>query len=296
MIKTAVIGYGNVGRAAAEAVLAAPDLTLVGVVRHSGGGLPGLSGVAVADSVENLPQKPQVAILALPSRMVPEAAVKVLRKGISTVDSFDIHTDVAAARARLDRVAKENGVSAVLSAGWDPGLDSAVRALLEAAAPRGITYTDFGPGMSMGHTVAVKAIPGVRDALSLTIPLGTGLHRRMVYVELLPGAELAKVEEAIRADPYFLHDETHVIQVDRVADLLDRGHGVHLSRKGVSGQRDSQRFSFDMAIDNPALTGQMMASAARAAVRQKPGCYTMVELPPIDLLPGGREELIRRLV
>ena len=55
--------------------------------------------------------------------------------------------------------------------------------------------------MSMGHTVAVKAITGVKDALSLTVPLGTGLHRRMVYVELLPGAELGRVEEAIRADP-----------------------------------------------------------------------------------------------
>ena len=296
MIKTAVIGYGNVGKAAVEAVLASPDLSLVGVVRHSGGGLSGLPGVAVADSVENLPQKPQAAILALPSRMVPEAAVKLLRKGIATTDSFDIHGDIPQVRARLDRVAKENGVAAILSAGWDPGLDSAVRALLEASAPRGITYTDFGPGMSMGHTVAVKAITGVKDALSLTVPLGTGLHRRMVYVELLPGAELGRVEEAIRADPYFIHDETHVIPVERVADLMDRGHGVHLSRKGVSGQRDSQRFSCDMAIDNPALTGQLMASAARGAVRQQPGCYTMIEIPPIDLLPGGREDLVRRLV
>lgn len=115
-------------------------------------------------------------------------------------------------------------------------------------------------------------------------------------MELLPGAELGRVEEAIRADPYFIHDETHVIPVERVADLMDRGHGVHLSRKGVSGQRDSQRFSFDMAIDNPALTGQLMASAARGAVRQQPGCYTMIEIPPIDLLPGGREDLVRRLV
>ena len=69
-----------------------------------------------------------------------------------------------------------------MAAGWDPGTDSVVRTLLEAMAPKGHTYTNFGPGMSMGHTVAVKAIPGVKDALSMTIPLGTGIHRRMVYV------------------------------------------------------------------------------------------------------------------
>ena len=86
-------------------------------------------------------------------------------------------------------MARENGCVSILSAGWDPGSDSMVRALMLAMAPNGLTYTDFGPGRSMGHTVAVKAIAGVKDALSMTIPLGTGIHRRMVYVELEDGAD-----------------------------------------------------------------------------------------------------------
>ena len=45
-----------------------------------------------------------------------------------------------------------------------------IRCMLEFMAPRGITYTNFGPGMSMGHSVAVRSLPGVEDALSMTIP------------------------------------------------------------------------------------------------------------------------------
>ena len=47
---------------------------------------------------------------------------------------------------------------------------------------------------------------------------------------------------------------------------------------------------------NPALTGQILVAAARAVMKQRPGCYTMIEIPPMDLLAGDREDLIRRLV
>ena len=40
----------------------------------------------------------------------------------------------------------------------------------------------------------------------------------------------------------------------------------------------------------------MLVNVARASMRQQPGCYTMVELPVIDMLPGDREEHIRHLV
>jgi diaminopimelate dehydrogenase len=168
--------------------------------------------------------------------------------------------------------------------------------MLEAMVPKGITYTNFGPGMSMGHTVAVKAIEGVKAALSMTIPVGTGIHRRMVYIEVKEGYEFGKVAAAIKADDYFAHDETHVMQVENVDDLLDMGHGVHLTRKGVSGKTQNQLVDFNMKINNPALTAQILVAVARASMKQAPGAYTMIELPMIDLLYGEKEDLIRRLV
>ena len=148
----------------------------------------------------------------------------------------------------------------------------------------------------MGHTVAVKAVDGVKAALSMTIPTGTGIHRRMVYIELKDGYEFDKVAAAIKADPYFVNDETHVKLVPSVDALLDMGHGVNLTRKGVSGKTQNQLFEFNMRINNPALTAQVLVCVARASMRQQPGCYTMVEVPVIDLLPGDREEWIGHLV
>ena len=297
MIRVAIVGYGNIGRFALEAVQAAPDMECAGVVRRSGSadGIPELRDIKVVSDISGL-GKVDVAILATPSRKVRENAVKYLRMGISTVDSFDIHTEIPSLRSALAPVARENGAVSVISAGWDPGSDSVVRALLLGLAPKGITYTNFGPGRSMGHSVAVKAIEGVRDALSITIPVGTGLHRRMVYVELEPGADFAAVEAAVKADPYFVHDETHVRQVNSIDALNDVGHGVNLVRKGVSGRTHNQLFEFNMKINNPALTGQVLVMAARAAVRQQPGCYTMIEIPVVDYLPGDREALIASLV
>lgn len=293
MKRIAIVGYGNIGRFTLEAVLAAPDFEIAGIVRRNPSDRDDIPvSIPVVGSIKDL-KDVNVAILATPTRSVEEHATEILRMGINTVDSFDIHTQIPALRKRLDKTAKEGNAVSVLSAGWDPGSDSIVRALLEAIAPKGITYTNFGPGMSMGHTVAVKSKEGVKNALSMTIPLGTGIHRRMVYVELLPGYELETVAKAIKEDPYFASDETHVIAVENVDALKDMGHGVNMVRKGVSGKTHSQRFEFDMAINNPALTAQILVACARATFRLTPGCYTMIEIPVIDLLPGDRDQWIK---
>lgn len=294
--RAAVIGYGNIGKYVVEALEAAPDFEIAGVVRRDPSNPPAeLAPYRVAGSIGEL-GKVDAAIICSPSRRVEEQASKILAMGINTVDSFDIHSEIAGLRSRLGAIARAHGAAAIVAAGWDPGSDSVVRALMEACVPRGITYTNFGPGMSMGHTVAVKAVPGVRAALSMTIPTGTGIHRRMVYVETEEGADFAAVVEKIKTDPYFSGDETHVRKVECVASLLDMGHGVNLVRKGVSGLTHNQLMEFNMRINNPALTAQILVASARASLLRQPGAYTLIEIPPIDLLPGDRDELIAHLV
>lgn len=285
MIKVAILGYGNIGRAAEEAVKAAPDMELAGVYHHD-------------DCLDCMDA--DVALVCTPTREVQSFATVLASRGICTVDSFDIHGQIWHLRESLDAVCQAHKSVSVISAGWDPGSDSMVRAILMALAPKGLTYTNFGPGRSMGHTVAAKSKPGVKNALSMTIPLGTGIHRRMVYVELEEGADFKAVEAAILADDYFAHDETHVIAVESVDALNNVAHGVNLVRNGVSGNAHNQRFEFNMTINNPALTGQVMVSCARAAMRMKArgsyGAKTMIELAPIDLLPGSTQENVRALV
>ena len=296
-IRAAVVGYGNVGKFAVEAIEAAADFELVGIVRRAGtNNCPAeIACYEVVDDITKL-KDVDVAILTAPTRSVEQYAKEILALGINTVDSFDIHSEIVALRRSLEKAAKSGQAVAVISAGWDPGSDSVVRMMLEAMAPKGITYTNFGPGMSMGHTVAVKAVDGVKAALSMTIPTGTGIHRRMVYIELEDGYDYNQVAQAIKNDPYFVNDETHVIAVESVDALKDMGHGVNMTRKGVSGKTQNQLFEFNMRINNPALTAQILVCAARASLRQMPGCYTMVEIPIIDFLEGEREDLIGRLV
>ena len=295
-IRAAIVGYGNIGKFVLEALEAAADFEVAGVVRRNPNDIPNeLKGYKVTDKITHL-QDVDVAILATPTRSVETYAKEILALGINTVDSFDIHGGIVELRRSLDAVAKAHNTVAVISAGWDPGSDSVVRALLQAIVPKGITYTNFGPGMSMGHTVAVKAIEGVKAALSMTIPLGTGVHRRMVYVELEEGATLESVTAAIKADSYFSHDETHVMEVESVDALQDMGHGVLIERKGVSGKTQNQLFEFKMKINNPALTSQIMTACARAVVKQRPGCYAMPEIAPMDLIPGDKKTLIKTLI
>ena len=296
-IRVAVVGYGNIGKSAIEALETAPDMEIAGIVRRAGRETcpKEIADYTIVKDIKEL-EKVDVAILATPTRSVEEYALECLKLGINTVDSFDIHSQIVALRRTLDKAAKENGAVSVIAAGWDPGSDSVVRTLMESLAPKGLTYTNFGPGRSMGHSVCVRSKQGVKDALSMTIPVGEGIHRRMVYVELEEGASLEEVTKAIKADPYFSSDETHVFQVASVDALNDVGHGVNLVRKGVSGQTHNQMFEFNMKINNPALTSQVLVNAARATMRQQPGAYTMIEIPVIDYLAGDREEIIAHLV
>ena len=296
-IRAAVVGYGNIGRYTVEALQAAADFEIAGIVRRQGNKeKPAeLAEYDVVSDIREL-KDVDVAILATPTRSCEEYARQILPLGINTVDSFDIHTEIRGYRERLMQLNRETKTVSVIAAGWDPGSDSIVRTLMQGLAPKGLSYTNFGPGMSMGHSVCVRSKAGVKNALSMTIPLGEGIHRRMVYVELEEGAKLEDVTAAVKADPYFANDETHVFAVNSVDDVRDMGHGVHMVRKGVSGNTQNQRLEFNMSINNPALTGQVLVNVARASMRQQPGCYTMIEIPVVDLLPGDRADLVQQLV
>ena len=96
-IKAAVMGLGNIGRYAIEALEIQPDFTCVGVIRrkeslgkdaHDLRGVPEYASLADLEAVSG---KPDVVLLCAPSRKIPEVAGDLLGRGYNTVDSFDIH-------------------------------------------------------------------------------------------------------------------------------------------------------------------------------------------------------------
>lgn len=304
----AVYGLGNIGRFAVEALEAAPDARCLGVIRRreSLGQAPleqrGLPAYATLDELAAARGRPDVVLVCAPSRQVPDLAAGFLAQGFNTVDSFDIHDRIPETLNSLDQAARQGRGVAVTAAGWDPGTDSVLRALFEAMVPTGTTFTNFGRGRSMGHSVAVRALPGVADATAITIPDGGGRHSRLVYVVLKEGARFDEVRASIAADPYFSHDPLDVRQVSaaELPFVADASHGVLLERTGASGLTGNQHLNFDMRINNPALTAQVLVAAARAAVRlHRRGVYsalTLLDIPPVDLLPGDRLAHIARLV
>ena len=139
-IRAAVVGYGNIGKSVVEALQAAPDFEIAGIIRRNGAeNKPAeLAAYEVVKDITEL-KDVDVAIVSSPTRQVEEQAKKILALGINTVDSFDIHTQITSLRRSLGETAKAHGSVAIISAGWDPGSDSVVRTLLEAIAPKGIT-------------------------------------------------------------------------------------------------------------------------------------------------------------
>lgn len=304
-IKVCVHGLGNIGRYAIEAIEAASDMECVGVVRRPssiGKNKVDLRLVDEYGSIDDLISakgKPDVCIIATPSRHAFDDDSLYLKKGISTVDSFDIHTEITSMVEKLGKVAIENNAVAITAAGWDPGSDSVIRALLEAMVPVGTTFTNFGRGRSMGHSAAARAVEGIADAVSITIPVGGGRHSRLVYVVLEKGTTLEQAKERLKADDYFAHDPLDVREVansDELAMVCDASHGVLMERQGASGLTDNQRLEFKMGINNPALTSQIMISCARAATRLNSGCYTMIDIAPVHYLNTDRMTAIKKLV
>lgn len=290
-ISVAIIGWGNVGRGCKRAIAENPDLFLAGVVRRPvslGKQDPSLDNVKVVADIKEL-GKVDVALLSIPSREVPERIKEYQAMGICTVDSFDEHDRIVALKKDLDINAKAKKVVSIFATGWDPGTDSAIRAIMKVASYMGHTTTTFGGekgGRSMGHTVAVKTIAGVKDAVALTLANGRGKQKRRVYVQLEAGADPETVAKAIQTDAYFRNEPTEVLFVKKIDKYNTLHHEGELERTGMQA---NQRYTVEG--NNPELTANIMVSCARACVASRDrgefGTYTFIERPLVDYLVGA---------
>ena len=118
-IRAAVVGYGNIGQYVVEALEAAPDFEIAGIVRRSGAeNKPAeLEAYAVVKDIKEL-KDVDVAVLATPTRSVEEYAKEILAMGINTVDSFDIHTQITSLRRSLDESAKAVSIAVWCMWNW----------------------------------------------------------------------------------------------------------------------------------------------------------------------------------
>lgn len=295
-LRLAVIGLGRLGRACAEVILDAEDLALAGVVRRPASlalplpnSLPNVTVVSHFTELDGV----DAAIVCIPPENSLEAIIKLLQHRVPVVECATVHGDAFRTRkADIERMAKRHRVAAVLGAGWDPGALSLFRTLFALLTPKGHTEITDRPGHSLHHGLAVKAMPGVKDALCAEFPVGNGKIQRYVYVELREGANFEQVSQAIRSDPLFLDEESLVFPVESVALLEDAGRGVVMERRGESGRTGHQFLMLEARFDITALTSEIMVAAARALPRLRPGACSLLHIPMSSLLGAaiGRAE------
>ena len=184
MLRIGIFGYGNLGRGAAAAAMAAADMELCGIFTRRDpaalGGVPDGVPVYAADSAAAYRGAFDVLLLCGGSADDLPRQTPLLARAFSVVDSFDTHAKIPAHFAAVDAAACAGGHVALISAGWDPGLFSLMRLYAEAALPRGKTYTFWGAGVSEGHSDAASRTRGrTRCPSSMrSPPCAKGRHRR----------------------------------------------------------------------------------------------------------------------
>lgn len=319
-IRIGIAGHGNLGRGVEAAIEKNPDMQLAGIyTRRSPEQLTPRQASTPVFSMGVLPEhvdRIDVLILCggskedLP-RQGPELAAL-----FNTVDSFDTHARIPEYFAAVDKPARANRKTALISAGWDPGMFSINRVLSEALLPDGETYTFWGDGLSQGHSDAVRRVPGVAGAVQYTRPVPEAVelvrngarpvlstrekHRRECFVVLEEGADAEAVRKAIVTMPdYFADYDTTVnfISADELArDHQAMVHGGFVIRSGNTSAENTQVVEYSLKLgSNPEFTASVLVAYARAVHRMHQlgqyGAITVFDVPPGMLSPRSAEQL-----
>lgn len=307
-IRIGICGYGNLGRGVEKACLQVKDMELCAIfTRRNPKDLKVESDTPVyaISEIEGFKNKIDVMILCGGSATDLPKQTPELAQWFNVVDSFDTHANIANHYSVVDGVALKNNTVAIISTGWDPGLFSLNRILMEAILPEGKDYTFWGKGVSQGHSDAIRRIPGVLDARQYTIPKEEALelvrsgkepnlsvrdkHLRDCYVVLKEDADPKKVEHSIKSMPnYFADYDTYVHFISQ--EELNKNHkgiphGGFVIRTGKTSDAVRHKIEFQLELDsNPEFTGSVMVAYARACYRifaeKSYGCKTVFDIAP----------------
>lgn len=317
-IRAAIVGYGNLGKSVEKLIARQPDMELVGIFSRRSE----LDTDTPVFSYDDFAAKSEagdfdVALLCTGSATdIPEQAVEFVRHA-PTVDTYDNHRDVPRHKQAMDEAARAAGTVAIVSTGWDPGMFSLNRTLADAILPDAKQHTFWGPGLSQGHSDAVRRIEGVKKGVQYTIPdesalekarrgeagdlTGKQAHVRQCYI-VADEADQERIENEIRTMPdYFVGYEVEVHFVDEAtfdAEHTGMPHGGHVVTSGDTGGFN-HTVEFILKLErNPDFTAAVEIAYARAAARLAQqgvtGAFTVLEVAPYLLSPTPLDELIAR--
>lgn len=320
-MKLAIYGYGNLGRGVECAVKQNPDAELVAVfTRRDPSSIKTLTGIPVYSANDILKFQDQIDVLIICGGSATDLPkmTPYLAKYFNVVDSFDTHANIPAHFANVNQAASESGHTALISAGWDPGMFSIARIYASSILPDGQDYTFWGRGVSQGHSDAIRRIEGVLDARQYTVPVPQAVeavrtgknpqlttrekHTRECFVVAAPGADKTKIEQEIKTMPNYFEDYdttvTFISMEEMQRDHAALPHGgsvIRTGKTGLSGEC-SHVIEYSLKLDsNPQFTSSALVAFARAVNRIHAkggnGCYTVFDIAPAELSPLSGDEL-----
>ena len=325
-MKIAIYGYGNLGRGVEAAVRQNADMELIGVfTRRDPASVQTVTGVPVyaAETVLDYTTDIDVMIICGGSATDLPVMTPELARNFNVVDSFDTHARIPEHFANVDRAALTTAHTALISAGWDPGLFSLARLYMNSVLPEGKDYPFWGRGVSQGHSDAIRRIPGVKDARQYTVPVPEALervrsgenpdlstrqkHTRECYVVAEDGADKALIEKTIKEMPNYFADYdttvTFITEEELKRDHMELPHGGMVIRSGATGEGGKHKhvMEFSLKLDsNPEFTASVLVACARAVGRMNSrgqfGCKTLFDVAPVDLSAVDPEEIRRKML
>lgn len=327
MIRIGIVGYGNLAKGAECAIRQNPDMELTAVftrrnpenVKVQTPGVP----VCTLEQASDFVDKIDIMLLCGGSATDLPAMTPEFAKHFHVIDSYDNHSSIPVHFHKVDQAAKEYGHLALISTGWDPGLFSINRLYASAILPEGENYTFWGPGVSQGHSDAVRRISGVLDARQYTLPVESAMeqvrqgqapvlttrqkHTRLCYVVAEEGADTVRIEKEIKEMPGYFADYDTTVEFITQEEMQEKHaglpHGGSVIRSGVTGwnRENRQTIEYKLSLQsNPQFTGSALVACARAifrmACRGETGCRTVFDLTPADLSAYSQDYILEHLL
>ncbi len=326
-MKIGILGYGNLGRGVECAIRQNDDMQLSCVfTRRDPSAVKILTeNVNVYNTSDIEKHTDEVDVLVICGGSATDLPVQTpeYARLFNVIDSFDTHARIPEHFANVDEAAKKSGHTALISAGWDPGMFSLNRLYANCILPEGNDYTFWGKGVSQGHSDAIRRVEGVKDGKQYTIPVPEALeavregrnpelttrqkHTRECFVVPEEGADLAAIEKAIKTMPNYFSDydtTVHFITEEELKrDHAGIPHGGFVFRTGVTGWEKEHKhvIEYSLKLDsNPEFTSSVILAYARAIYRLNKegvsGCKTVFDIAPAYLSPMSADELIAHLL
>jgi diaminopimelate dehydrogenase len=325
MKKVAIYGYGNLGKGVELAVNETPDMEVFGVFSRRAPETVKTYGATVykADDILKYKDEVDVVIICGGSAKDLPTMTPQLAQHFNVVDSFDTHKNIPEHFEKVEKAAKKSKHTALISAGWDPGMFSLNRVFATAILPDSRDYTFWGKGVSQGHSDAVRKIEGVVDARQYTVPIDEAIkrvranempefttrekHKRVCYVVAERGADKQRIKDEIISMPGYFADYDTTVYFISANEMKNKHnklpHGGFVITTGKTGQNKEHNHivEYSLKLDsNPEFTASVLVAYARAVIRNAErknfGCKTVLDIAPGDLSPLSPEELRERYV